>query len=74
MKQSKQYIIDRFEGGYAVCEDEHGVFTDIKKELLPDVAKEGDVLIYKDNEYHVDADKTQQRRQVIVDLQDELFE
>jgi len=39
-----KYIIDRFEGDYAVCEDENGEFTDIEKMKLPAEAKEGSTI------------------------------
>ena len=36
-----KYIIDRFEGEYAVCENEKKEFSDIKRNLLPVEVKEG---------------------------------
>ena len=35
-------IIDRFEGEYAVCEEESGGFTKIPKVFLPGGCREGD--------------------------------
>ncbi len=37
-------IIDRFEGGYAVCECEDGTFVHIARHLLLESAQEGDAL------------------------------
>jgi len=36
-----KYTIDRFEGGFAVCEDENTEFANIAKKLLPKNFKEG---------------------------------
>ena len=36
-----KYTIDRFEGGFAVCEDENTEFVNIEKKLLPKNFKEG---------------------------------
>ncbi len=41
------YIIDRFEGNYAVCEDESQAITMVPKYKLPLECKEGD-YIYQD--------------------------
>jgi hypothetical protein len=51
----KKYTIDRFEGNYAVCEDEKKVIIKIPKYKLPLECKEGDVLIQdEDGMYHID--------------------
>lgn len=57
-----RYIIDRFEGAFAVCEDESGIMHDIKKSLLPPNAAEGDVLQNQDDCFVIDAEQTQRRR------------
>jgi len=36
-----KYIIDRFEGDYAVCEDENVEFINIGRKFLPEGAVEG---------------------------------
>ncbi len=38
-------IVDRFEGTYAVCEQEDQTIVKIEKSKLPKGTKEGDVLI-----------------------------
>ena len=55
------YIIDRFEGDFAVCEnyniDEDSVIKieNIKKELIPEDAKEGDIIVVNnDNQIYID--------------------
>ena len=66
------YIIDRFEGDFAVVEygDE---MLNIKRLDLPDNAKVGDVLVRHDERFAVDVQQTAERRCEIQRLQDELF-
>ena len=59
-------IIDRFEGEFAVCCDtESDAAENISISLLPEGAKEGDVLIEKDGAYRVGALAGERRRQVL---------
>ena len=47
----QKYIIDRFEGDFAVCENyDTEEIIDILKEKLPNDAKEGDIIFKDDNE------------------------
>lgn len=39
-----KYVIDRFEGIYAICEDENQTLTKIPKYKLPLECKEGDTI------------------------------
>lgn len=57
-----RYIIDRFEGEFAVCEDETGAMHDFKKAQLPPNVAEGDVLQSKDGGFVIDANQTARRR------------
>lgn len=41
----KKLVIDRFEGSYAICEDETKTFSKVPKYRLPLGCKEGDTLI-----------------------------
>ena len=68
----EKYIIDRFEGDFAVLEKEDGGTVDIKRELLEN-AREGDVIIFFDGKYIVDAEATQMRRKNIEDKMRRLF-
>ena len=68
----KQYIIDRFEGEYAVCEHD-GEMVDIAKVFLPKNAKTGDVIVECDGKYMIDQKQTDERRKRVIQLQDELF-
>ncbi len=69
----KKYFIDRFEGKYAVCEDTNGNKVDILKKDIPDDVNEGDIIINKDGIYYVDNDATQQRREIIIEKQKQIF-
>ena len=54
-------ILDRFEGEIAVLETD-GSRQEIPRQLLPDMIKEGDVLIQVQNGYQVDTAATEARR------------
>ena len=56
-------IIDRFEGAIAVIEGDDGIF-DISRDLLPDNAAEGDIIISADGVYYVDEEETENRRKL----------
>lgn len=59
-------IIDRFEGDFAVVETDSGM-TDILKELLPENAEEGDIILLTDNGYIIDEQATAERRKSIAE-------
>ncbi len=59
-------IIDRFEGDIAVIEGDDGIF-DISRDLLPDNAAEGDVIISADGIYYVDEEETENRRKLFAE-------
>ena len=69
-----KYIIDRFEGDIAACEDETGHTLDIKKSELPKIADVGDVVIFENNRYRVAKKETNLLRKEIEDLMDEVWE
>ena len=69
----ERYIVDRFEGDFAVLESENGGTVDILKSDLPDV-KEGDVIVFEDGYYKVDREETQRRRELIAEKMRKLFE
>ena len=64
------FIIDRFEGDWAVIEMGKTIFS-IPRSLLPEEARVGDVLII---EIHVDEKATEERRTRVNRLMDKLFE
>lgn len=67
-------IIDRFEGNIAVLELENGTMKDIPKNKLPVDSKEGDCLIFMNNNIVIDEKETTERRKNIKKLMNELFE
>ena len=71
----KKYIIDRFEGLFAICENEEKKIINIKTELLPPETKEGDCLyINEEGEYLIDYENTEESRRRIRSKLDSLFE
>lgn len=70
----KKYIVDRFEGDYAVCETEDRSFVNINRYRLPSGTKEGDCLIEKNGSFLIDTDATEKRRKLIRKKLDSLFE
>ncbi len=57
-------IIDRFEGDIAVIECDDGMI-DISRDLLPENAVEGDVIVSDDCAYYVDTEATEIRRKAL---------
>lgn len=66
-------ILDRFEGNFAVLEDD-GVMKNIPRELLPANLREGDVVIKVGEKYLLDEKNTAARRKKIAELQKGLFD
>jgi hypothetical protein len=54
-------VIDRFEGEYAVLETESGM-KNVPREMLPEEAREGDVLEVKDGVYIINKKVGAERR------------
>jgi hypothetical protein len=70
-----RFTIDRFEGDFAVLEDENCKMNNILKSVLPTDAKEGDILIEKkDGSFIIDHLATKQRKEHINKLLDGLIE
>lgn len=69
-----QYIVDRIEGIYAVCETEEGKMLPVELDMLPKGIKEGDVLSKEANgQFFIDREETQRRRDRIRRLSNSLF-
>lgn len=66
-----EYIIDRFEGNYAVCEDERGNMCEIQKDLIPEEAQEGSKIKKTEESYIVVENKNDRMR--IKSKMDKLF-
>ncbi|MDR2532102.1 MAG: DUF3006 domain-containing protein [Oscillospiraceae bacterium] len=60
------YIIDRFEEDTAVCEygDKR---LNLPRSLLPENAKEGDVIQRKNSVWRIDEERTVKRRELIAE-------
>ena len=70
----RKLLIDRFEGTYAICEDQEKKMFAISLNELPQGAKPGDVLqISGAGELSVDQEETQRRRKKMAGLQSKLF-
>lgn len=70
----RKLITDRFEGTYAICEDQEKKMFAISLNELPQGAKPGDVLqISGAGELSVDQEETQRRRKKMAGLQSKLF-
>lgn len=61
-------IIDRFEEGFAVCEDEDMSITYIPINKIPQEAIEGDILEVDGDNIIIDVEATQTRRAELEDL------
>ncbi len=73
-KTSISYSIDRFEGEFAICENrETKEFINIKKSLLPQNCKSGDIITLKNGEYVLDIETTKKEKDEIKQLVDNLF-
>lgn len=66
-------IIDRFEGEYAVCEKKNREMIDIKRETIPEQAKEGDVLDIQGDKITIDVMETEKRKKEIEELTKDLW-
>jgi len=69
-----QVIIDRFEEGFAVCEREDRVMINIRKELLPEGAEEGQVILLKEDGIIIDYEETKRRKKEIEESTKNLWE
>ena len=70
----RKLIIDRFEGTYAICEDQEKKMFAISLNELPQGAKPGNVLqISGAGELSVDQEETERRRKKMAGLQSKLF-
>ncbi|NLX03455.1 MAG: DUF3006 domain-containing protein [Syntrophomonadaceae bacterium] len=66
-------VIDRFEGELAVMEFEDG-YKNIPRKMLPPEAREGDVLVFQDEQWRVDKGATRNSKEKIEKLAEELWE
>lgn len=65
----KEYIIDRVEGEFFVCEDlETKEMISIEINKIDDKAKEGDMIELHNGKYYVNKEKTVKRKQKIEEM------
>lgn len=57
------YIVDRFEGDFALCETPGGMMEKLRRDLLPPETMEGDLLCFRSGMWIVDKAATQARRE-----------
>lgn len=63
------FIIDRFEGDFAVVENtEDENMIQIEKKMIDEAAREGDVIFLSEGKYKVDIEATEQRRREVLEL------
>lgn len=69
-----RYIIDRFEGRFAVCEDEKQEMVNIPVESLPADVKEGDVLAESNGSFYIIHEESEKIKADIKKLIEDVFE
>ena len=68
------FSIDRFEGDFAICENKTtGEMVNIKKSLLPESSKEGDIIKFENGVYIIDKTATQNAQNEIKNMVNNLF-
>ncbi len=73
MSMGELWVIDRFEGDFAVLEDEDGGHMNISRKLIRGEAHEGDVIEPCEHGFTVREDLTEQRRERIRENSRKLF-
>jgi hypothetical protein len=63
IKHLKTFVIDRYEGEYAILEDKYGRTYDVPFEKLPAGTLEGDILNENQGRYVVDDEATAKKRE-----------
>ena len=72
MKHLKTYVLDRYEGSYAVLTDSFGKTYDVLRDELPNDVREGDLLTENEGIYIYDEKLTAEKREKLQQLSDEL--
>jgi hypothetical protein len=65
--------IDRFEGEFAVCEQEDRTMVNILKDNIPQEAKEGDILVIEGDSISIDVKGTAERKKRINRVMDDIW-
>lgn len=68
------FSIDRFEGNFAVCENQStNEIVNIERELLPAECKSGDIIKFENGLYILDKETTQEKQEEIKNMVNNLF-
>lgn len=68
-----KYIVDRMEGGLAVCEDDKGNTVNLKLSQLPKNIRSGDIIKCSGGRFELDREAADERRAKLAALQDSLW-
>lgn len=75
IKTSNSFAIDRFEGTFAVCENlKTKEIINIPKSRLSSNIKENDIITFKDNNFYLDKEMTEIRKEKMENLTKDIFE
>ncbi|MGI5959541.1 MAG: DUF3006 domain-containing protein [Massiliimalia sp.] len=69
----QEWIVDRIEGEFVVLELFDKSHCREHKSQFPQNLREGDVVFLDDQGYHIDQEKTKNRREHMIKLQKKLF-
>lgn len=69
----QEWIVERIEGEFVVLELFDKSHCTEHKSQFPQNLREGDVVFLDDQGYHIDQEKTQNRREQMIKLQKKLF-
>jgi hypothetical protein len=67
------FVLDRFEGGFAVLEDENGELHNFPRENFPEHSREGDIFTLENGLFKLDSENTQKKHEQNRSLLDDLF-
>lgn len=71
-KHFKSYVLDRYEGEYAILEDKYGRNYDVLREELPEDIREGDILSEDQGSFVIDEEATKIRREELQHIREAL--
>lgn len=69
----KPYVVDRFEGSYAILIDKYCSSFDVLRDELPPDTREGDVLHENEGAFIVDEEATRIKREKIQRIHERLM-
>jgi hypothetical protein len=72
MKHLRTFVIDRYEGTYAILEDNRGRIYDVLRDEMPANAREGDILTEDEGIYVIDEKATEVKRAKVQKISDAL--